>query len=151
MLGFTHLQSENSTVILSAHYVGTLKAGAKTINQGEEIPLQSGSNRCKYRLGCRKYISLIWFNLEVWNTKFLQCPETISYIKLFIMDRDRADCRLCGSLKGSQEVSKKMRSLTSLELFNLSPTGPPRIWPLTRCHLLKISLPVTTSGICNTL
>lgn len=25
------------------------------------------------------------------------------------------------------------------------------VWPLARCHLQKISLPVTTSGVCNTL
>lgn len=63
MLGFTHLQSESSTVILSAHYVGTLKAGAKTINQGEGIPHVSRADQTDVNTDFSAKNILIWFNL----------------------------------------------------------------------------------------
>lgn len=63
MLGFTHLQSENSTVILSAHYVGTFKAGAKTINQGKEIPHVFGADQTDVNTGFNAKNILVWFNL----------------------------------------------------------------------------------------
>lgn len=63
MLGFTHLQSENSTVILSAHDVGTLKAGAKTINQGEEIPHVFRADQTDVNTGFNAKNILVWLNL----------------------------------------------------------------------------------------